>query len=192
MSTTRLRRRAPCLKKTVSSTAGSADKGTRSCSRCQTRSCCCPGTCSAGCDPASPAACCSCSCCPDRARRVPPSARSAPSLTALGRPHPANRRRVGRAATGATRMARTPTRESDGQAASALETRDESRASRSVTTLVTTSNASITSNTSTNPHDLDDLDARGSIYAGRSRLRALWTVWSVEVRVFSGALGKAR
>jgi hypothetical protein len=55
---------------------------------------------------------------------------------------------------------------------------------------VTTSNASITSNTSTNPHDLDDLDARGGIYTGRSRLRALWTAWSVEVRVLSGALGK--
>jgi hypothetical protein len=43
-----------------------------------------------------------------------------------------------------------------------------------------------------NPHDVDDLDAPGSIDTGRTRLRALWTVWSVEVRVFSGALGKPR
>ena len=57
-----------------------------------------------------------------------------------------------------------------------------------MTTLVTTSNTSVTSNTFTNPHDLDDLDARGSIDTGRTRLRALWTVWSVEVRVLSGAL----
>src|ERR1022692_590200 len=44
-----------------------------------------------------------------------------------------------------------------------------------VTTLVTTSRSSDTSNPYTNPLDLDDLDAGGSIYAGGTRLRALWT-----------------
>ena len=39
---------------------------------------------------------------------------------------------------------------------------------------------------------MDDLDGPGRIDTGRSRLRALWTVWSVEVRVLSGALGKPR
>jgi hypothetical protein len=38
---------------------------------------------------------------------------------------------------------------------------------------------------------LDDLDTHQRIDAHRAGLRALWTVWSVEVRVFSGALGKA-
>src|SRR5262249_55672676 len=37
------------------------------------------------------------------------------------------------------------------------------------------------------PDDADDLDAGRPIYAGRPRLRALWTEWSVEVRVLSGA-----
>lgn len=41
------------------------------------------------------------------------------------------------------------------------------------------------------PHKTDDLDAGGPIFHGRMRLRALWTVWSVEVRVFSGASEKA-
>ncbi len=34
---------------------------------------------------------------------------------------------------------------------------------------------------------MDDLDARGPIYTGGIRLRALWTVWSVVVRVHSSA-----
>ena len=59
-----------------------------------------------------------------------------------------------------------------------------------ITTPVTTSTPSITSSASTKPRKLDDLDARGSTYTPRSRLRALWTVWSVEVRVLSGALEK--
>ena len=50
-------------------------------------------------------------------------------------------------------------------------------------------NASNASSKSTN---LDDLDARGNIYAPCTGLRALWTLWSVEVRVLSGALGKPR
>jgi hypothetical protein len=65
-------------------------------------------------------------------------------------------------------------------------------AASAVTTAVTTSTASITSNPSTEPRNLDDLDAAGRIYTTGTRLRALWTVWSVEVRVFSGALGKPR
>jgi hypothetical protein len=36
------------------------------------------------------------------------------------------------------------------------------------------------------------LEADRRIYTRRSRLRALWTEWSVEVRVLSGALGKPR
>src|SRR5947209_18893259 len=40
------------------------------------------------------------------------------------------------------------------------------------------------------PHNLDDSNAGGSIYAPRPRLRALWTLWSGEVRVLSGALRK--
>ena len=90
--------------------------------------------------------------------------------------------KVGRScSTPLQRMARTP-----------LSTRPRGRDAEGVTTLVTTSNASVTSNPSTNRHDLDGLDARGSIYTGRSRLRALWTEWSVEVRVLSGAVGKPR
>jgi hypothetical protein len=42
------------------------------------------------------------------------------------------------------------------------------------------------------PHKTDDLDAGGPIFHGRMRLRALWTAWSVVVRVHSGALGKPR
>ena len=61
-----------------------------------------------------------------------------------------------------------------------------------VTTLVTTSIPSSSSNPSKEPRNLDDLDAPGSIYTPGSRLRALWTEWSVEVRVLSGALGKPR
>jgi hypothetical protein len=56
---------------------------------------------------------------------------------------------------------------------------------------VTTSILSNLSSAHSKPTNLDDLDARELIYTRRSRLRALWTVWSVEVRVFSGALGKA-
>jgi hypothetical protein len=48
------------------------------------------------------------------------------------------------------------------------------------------------SSASTKPPNLDDLDAPGSIYTGHTRLRALWTVWSVEVRVLSGGLEKPR
>ena len=59
-------------------------------------------------------------------------------------------------------------------------------------TLVATSIPSSSSNPSTEPCNLDGLDAPGSISAPRSRLRALWTEWSVEVRVLSGALGKPR
>ena len=62
--------------------------------------------------------------------------------------------------------------------------------SLAVTTLVTTSTACSPSNPSKEPRNLDALDAPGSIYARRPRLRALWTEWSVEVRVLSGALGK--
>jgi hypothetical protein len=38
---------------------------------------------------------------------------------------------------------------------------------------------------------MGDLDVAGPIYAGRIGLRALWTEWSVEVRVLSGASKKA-
>jgi len=34
---------------------------------------------------------------------------------------------------------------------------------------------------------MDEQDGPRPIYAGRIWLRALWTVWSVEVRVLSGA-----
>ena len=61
-----------------------------------------------------------------------------------------------------------------------------------VTTPLTTSNASITSNVSSKLDDLRDLDAAQSIHTTRTWLRALWTDWSVEVRVLSGALGKPR
>jgi hypothetical protein len=57
-----------------------------------------------------------------------------------------------------------------------------------VTTPVTTSTPSDASNPSTDPNVLDDLDAHKRIDARRTRLRALWTEWSVEVRVLSGAL----
>jgi hypothetical protein len=50
-----------------------------------------------------------------------------------------------------------------------------------------TSISSDASNTSRNPHEMDDLDAAGPIYFGRLRLRALWTAWSVVVRVHFGA-----
>jgi len=60
-----------------------------------------------------------------------------------------------------------------------------------VTTRVTTSTPSISSNVSNEPHDLPNLDAGQSIYSARTWLRALWTEWSVEVRVFSGAWRKA-
>ncbi len=38
-----------------------------------------------------------------------------------------------------------------------------------------------------NPDKTDDLDASGRTWRGRTRLRALWTVWSVVVRVHSSA-----
>jgi hypothetical protein len=44
------------------------------------------------------------------------------------------------------------------------------------------------SDASSNPRKLDDLDAPGPINTPRIRLRALWTAWSVVVRVHSGAL----
>ena len=44
------------------------------------------------------------------------------------------------------------------------------------------------SDASRKPDDLDDLDAAGSSYAGRKRLRALSGVFRVVVRVHSGAL----
>jgi Protein of unknown function (DUF1214) len=65
-------------------------------------------------------------------------------------------------------------------------------AAEPVTTSVTTSTPSSPSITSRNSRNLDDLDARRSTYTTRIRLRALWTLWSVEVRVLSGALGKPR
>jgi hypothetical protein len=46
------------------------------------------------------------------------------------------------------------------------------------------------SNASINPRKLDALDAPERIDVGRIGLRALWTVWSVEVRVLSGASRK--
>jgi hypothetical protein len=64
--------------------------------------------------------------------------------------------------------------------------------SHGVTTLLTTSTPSIASNASSKPHDLHDLDAAHSIHTTRTWLRALWTEWSVEVRVLSGALEKPR
>src|SRR5690242_6619372 len=42
------------------------------------------------------------------------------------------------------------------------------------------------------PRNLDDSDASRRNDTTPSRLRALWTVWSGEVRVLSGALGKPR
>jgi hypothetical protein len=57
-----------------------------------------------------------------------------------------------------------------------------------VTTSVTTSTPSTTSNPSEKRRNLDDLDARKSRYMRGFWLRALWTLWSVEVRVLSGAL----
>ena len=57
---------------------------------------------------------------------------------------------------------------------------------------MTTSTLSRGSNPSRKPLDLRASDARKPIYAGRFGLRALWTDWSVEVRVFSGALGMPR
>ncbi len=57
-----------------------------------------------------------------------------------------------------------------------------------MTTIVTTSTPSKGSNPYRKPPDLWASDARERIYAGRFGLRALWTDWSVEVRVFSGAL----
>lgn len=42
------------------------------------------------------------------------------------------------------------------------------------------------------PTNLLPLDPRETPYIGPFRLKALWTVWSVEVRVFSGASGKAQ
>ena len=59
-------------------------------------------------------------------------------------------------------------------------------------TLVTTSTPSIASNTCSKPRDFHDLDAAKRIHTARTWLRALWTVWSVEVRVFSGAWRKPR
>ena len=56
-------------------------------------------------------------------------------------------------------------------------------------TLATSTSSSV-SDASGNPDDLDDLNAAGPIYAAAKRLRALWTVWSVEVRVLSGALAR--
>jgi len=61
----------------------------------------------------------------------------------------------------------------------------------SVTTPVTTSIPSSPSNASRKSRNLDDLDAHEPIYTNRIGLRALWTDWFLEVRVFSGALGKA-
>jgi hypothetical protein len=43
------------------------------------------------------------------------------------------------------------------------------------------------SDASRNPHKTDDLDAGGRILRPWTRLRALWTAWSVVVRVHSGA-----
>jgi hypothetical protein len=52
---------------------------------------------------------------------------------------------------------------------------------------VATSILSSVSTASRKPPDLQALDSTEPIYTGRFRLSALWTVWSVEVRVFSGA-----
>src|SRR6185437_14241402 len=59
-----------------------------------------------------------------------------------------------------------------------------------VATPVATSIPSNVSIPSTEPPNLDDSDAGASTYGSRPRLRALWTLWSVEVRVLSGALRK--
>jgi hypothetical protein len=76
---------------------------------------------------------------------------------------------------------------------SALETPKPSPSSLlAVATPVATSIPSNASNACSKPTNLEDLDALGSIYAPRTGLRALWTLWSVEVRVLSGALGKPR
>jgi hypothetical protein len=56
-----------------------------------------------------------------------------------------------------------------------------------VTTLVTTFTPSIAPNPSSKPLDLHDLDTAQSIHTTRTWLRALWTVWAVKVRLFSGA-----
>jgi hypothetical protein len=53
--------------------------------------------------------------------------------------------------------------------------------------ILATSISSNVSHLSGKPNDSDDLDAGAPIYAASPRLRALWTVWSVEVRVLSGA-----
>src|SRR5262249_3731323 len=57
---------------------------------------------------------------------------------------------------------------------------------------VATSIPSRMSVASQNPRKLDPPDAAGRSYASRIGLRALWTEWSVEVRVLSGALAKPR
>jgi hypothetical protein len=59
-------------------------------------------------------------------------------------------------------------------------------ATKPVTTPVTTSTPS------TKPLNLDNWDAAENISTARPRLRALWTLWSVEVRVLWGALEKPR
>ena len=81
-----------------------------------------------------------------------------------------------------------------GSRPSRTPSRPQSRASPllAVATSVATSIPSNVSNASSKATNLDDLDARGSIYAPCARLRALWTLWSVEVRVLSGALEKPR
>jgi hypothetical protein len=53
--------------------------------------------------------------------------------------------------------------------------------------IVRTSTPPDPSDAFTDPRKLDDLDALGPIYTPRIRLRALWTAWSVVVRVHSGA-----
>jgi hypothetical protein len=53
--------------------------------------------------------------------------------------------------------------------------------------ILATSIASDVSHPSGKPYGSDDLAASAPIYTGRPRLMALWTVWSVEVRVLSGA-----
>jgi hypothetical protein len=55
---------------------------------------------------------------------------------------------------------------------------------------VTTSTPPDPSNAPGNPRKMDDLDAPGPINTPLIRLRALWTAWSVVVRVNSGALGR--
>src|SRR5690348_1273270 len=56
---------------------------------------------------------------------------------------------------------------------------------------VATSPPSNLSSQSRKPPNLRLLDRWKPIYIGRFGLRALWTEWSVEVRVLSGALWKA-